>query len=540
MKTLAEWKDWLNQFNEDDFAQFATQHDELLTQLAQAWQTFKTSAFDTEKAMAETPITADPIFRQPETLQPELSNDLPTPQPEHTDNTVDEVSPQIDEAEYEIEPQTVEPIVTEQPEKPIEPTEQQATTIQAAPQISPISQEERPMSISLPNARKGEPYFVQLPSHATGLTFKPECGLQWHEDSKHIAGIPNYAGDVEVYYSLQMNNNTVSPNRQVIYINHDPKDLWNNIPTPTDIRFYKDDEQSELAETPHGKMIAARVRGRSHAHTGKPCDDDYAIRHHATNLHFVAVSDGAGSAEFSRLGSQIAVDAAADTIWQLLDSQEPNFSLQPDLDVDNTKRVLLNLTTKAVYGAFTALHQAAKEHHIELKKLSCTLLFALSFPLATGQWMTAHYSVGDGAIANWQPETQQLAFISQSDSGSYSGETRFLTAEETSADSLKQRIRLTITDTMPTLLLMTDGVSDPKFETDAQLANPQSWANLWTELQPVLQQPEPEKALQNWLNFWSAGNHDDRTLAVLLPHTFFRQPENDVVAAPIDDPTEKV
>lgn len=531
MKTLTEWKDWLNQLNEADFTQFATQNDELLNQLTEAWQTFKTSAFDTEKVIAETPTSTDPMFKQPETLQPE-----------HTNHTADELPMPIDESEYAIIPQTIEPMPTEQPENPIATTEaQQPVSIQAASPISPMPSEERPMPISLPNARKGEPYFVQLPNHATGLTFKPECGLQWHEDNKQISGTPNYAGDVEVYYSLNMSNNTVLPNRQVIYINHDPKDLWNNIPTPTDIRFYKTDEQSELTETPYSKLIAARVRGRSHAHTGKPCDDDYAIRYHsATHLHFMAVSDGAGSAEFSRLGSQIAVDAAADTIWQLLDSQEPNVSLQPDLDVDNTKRVLVNLTTKAVYGAFTALHQAAKEHHIELKKLSCTLLFALSFPLETGQWITVHYSVGDGAIANWQPETQQLAFISQSDSGSYSGETRFLTAEETSADSLKQRVQLKMTDTIPTLLLMTDGVSDPKFETDAQLANPQNWANLWAELQPLLQQPEPEKALQNWLNFWSAGNHDDRTLAVLLPHAVFRQPENNVIAPIDDDPTEKV
>lgn len=397
------------------------------------------------------------------------------------------------------------------------------SSFQAATQNTPTQNQTSP----LPNARKGEPYTVQLPNNATNLTFNPECGLEWHEESKTISGTPNYAGDIEIRYSLMLDNNTLIPNRQMIYINHDPKDLWNNIPTPTDIKFYKPDEQSECIKTPQGQLIAARVRGRSHAHTGKPCDDDYAIAYDPkTHLHFIAVSDGAGSAEFSRLGSQVVVKAAANAIQHALNSQEPNSSLHADMNTDNAKRVLINLTTKAVYEAFMALHQTAKEHHFELKKLSCTLLFVMSFPLASGQWLTVHYSVGDGVIANWQPETQSLLFSSKSDSGSYSGETRFLSAEEIKMDSLTQRTHIQTTHTMPTLLLMTDGVSDPKFETDAQLENSSCWATLWAELQPVLQQEKPQIALQNWLNFWSTGNHDDRTLAILMPPHIFRLPEN--------------
>ncbi len=67
------------------------------------------------------------------------------------------------------------------------------------------------------------------------------------------------------------------------------------------------------------------------------------------------------------------------------------------------------------------------------------------------------------------------------------------------------------------ILLMTDGVSDPRFETDAGLVKPELWDNLWDELKPVVESDEVEKNLLEWLHFFEAGHHDDRTLAVLVP-----------------------
>lgn len=67
---------------------------------------------------------------------------------------------------------------------------------------------------------------------------------------------------------------------------------------------------------------------------------------------------------------------------------------------------------------------------------------------------------------------------------------------------------------------MTDGVSDPKFETDANLKKPEMWDALWNDLQEggVELTDDNEKSqtqLLEWLNFWSKGNHDDRTIAIL-------------------------
>ena len=67
---------------------------------------------------------------------------------------------------------------------------------------------------------------------------------------------------------------------------------------------------------------------------------------------------------------------------------------------------------------------------------------------------------------------------------------------------------------------MSDGVSDPKFETDANLNNPAKWDALWDDLKQngvdLTDDNEAAKdQLLDWLDFWSPGNHDDRTIAIL-------------------------
>jgi hypothetical protein len=62
---------------------------------------------------------------------------------------------------------------------------------------------------------------------------------------------------------------------------------------------------------------------------------------------------------------------------------------------------------------------------------------------------------------------------------------------------------------------MTDGVSDPFFETDNGLIDPARWALLWKELIPVFQSANADTALADWLHFFKPGHHDDRTIAIL-------------------------
>lgn len=581
MQNLNDWRNWLNHAREQDWATFAAQHGDKLEAVKQAWAAFAAqqrlmqpeNAADNESqaqpentdgtAMArrqdglqgqpentvtsetQTPVQTD--FRLPENqMQPEnaainntqrqLENEdgAATPhcqndaqrQPETTVTSEIQTPMQNDFRQPEnlmqpenqnhqdsgqVQPENAVTNDTQrQPEKPTQPA------LPPQPTPTPIMPKHTPPR--LPNARCGEPYRADfpLPPNATNITFEPECGLTWDAAAQQIHGTPSQSGDIEIRYEIEENGNP-TVHRLQLYINPNPRDLWQTIDSDPNARFAKPDTAHTLILTPQGSLIAARVRGRSHAHNGTHCDDDYRIDYHPrTGLHFIAVADGAGSAEFSRYGSQLAVNAAANTVWQLLNDSAQDFFRLPDYDTDNQKRVLSSLIRHAAYQAYVAQTEAAKAENISLKSLACTLLIALALPCADGTWLITAYWVGDGAAAVWQPENQQLMLLGESDGGAYSGETVFLSAHEVS-DNLAHRIHCWTGQQPPVLILMTDGVSDPKFETDANLAKPERWAALWQELQPALQAEQPAAALEEWLDFWSPGNHDDRTLALFLP-----------------------
>jgi hypothetical protein len=76
-----------------------------------------------------------------------------------------------------------------------------------------------------------------------------------------------------------------------------------------------------------------------------------------------------------------------------------------------------------------------------------------------------------------------------------------------------------VVDSFDAVILMTDGISDPKFETDNNLNSQAKWDELWEDL--VKEVPFEKRdasvadALLKWMDFWSPGNHDDRTMIVL-------------------------
>ena len=567
MQNLNEWREWLNHASEQEWADFMAQHGDKLAAVKQAWAAFTTqqqirqpenaadnaspmqpeNANETATACRQdaaqmqpennstetTIVPSQPFtqtdFRQPENaatsdaqMQPENANgaatahhqDAAQPQPENIATTEAQTPAQNNFRlpETQMQPENANETATACPQDNAQPQPETQSPTQPTPPMPKYT------PTPLPNARHGEPYRAALPPTATAITFHPECGLTWDAAAQQIHGTPSQSGDVEIHYQIHENNN-ITPVVQKLYINPDPKSLWQNQPSDPTAPYAKPDTAHERIPTPQGSLIAARVRGRSHAHNGTHCDDDYRIAYHErTGLHFIAVADGAGSAAFSRYGSQLAVNAAANTVWQLLDDSEKDFFRLPQYDADNQKRVLSHLIRHAAYQAYAAQTEAAKAEAIPLKSLACTLLIALALPCADGTWLVAAYWVGDGAAAVWQPENQQLMLLGESDGGAYSGETVFLSAHEVS-DNLAHRIRCWTGQQPPVLLLMTDGVSDPKFETDANLARPERWAELWQELQPALKAEQPAAALEEWLGFWSAGNHDDRTLALFLPTT---------------------
>jgi hypothetical protein len=76
------------------------------------------------------------------------------------------------------------------------------------------------------------------------------------------------------------------------------------------------------------------------------------------------------------------------------------------------------------------------------------------------------------------------------------------------------------------LFMMSDGIYDPKFVVEANLPNIKKWEEFLADLggknedgTAVELNADNEKIVtqfSQWMDFWSQGNHDDRTLAIVF------------------------
>lgn len=402
--------------------------------------------------------------------------------------------------------------------------------------------------VILPNAKQGEAYAKPLqfePDVAyvvREIEFSPECGLAWNADTLQCEGVPHLSGDVLVkiwWHPLESEQHEWSQTQ--IYINADPKSLWKNIPSDAQTLFWKTDEACLGLGGERYDLLAARVRGRSHAHVGSCCDDDFAMARFVINEEYpayvVTVSDGAGSAAFSRLGSKLAVEAVVQNLTEILQSsnsiQYIQKHLHEELPDSDWQEYVEKVLSPAAYKAFEAHYHASKKHAdtiSDIKQLSSTLLIGFGITLPNFKTLIGAYWIGDGVVALYQPNVK-VDVMGEADSGEFSGQTRFLSKEDVAQDSLIARIQYRVLEGEHALILMTDGVSDPKFDSEHAMSELQPWQVLWHEWKEACRDaknaPEAAAALQEWLNFFSPGNHDDRTLAIVSAPLY---PHNETVA----------
>lgn len=354
------------------------------------------------------------------------------------------------------------------------------------------------------------------------------------DNQLHLTGTPIEAGTLSLQFDLHYHweKNTherVQPFTKQLLVNVDPRSLWKDIPTVKDIEYYKDDYGTDSLDL--GKLsksvIAASKRGRSHAHEGKPRDDDFSIHYdEASSWYLLLVADGAGSAPYSREGSRLAADRVKTTFCKASEDGQLSHlahTIQSHIKGRDTSKLggeLYKLLGDMVFKAKQAIEEEARAKGREAKQYATTLLFSICKRFESGYFI-ASFWIGDGAICLL--EDGKATLMGQPDSGEYAGQTRFLTnhALLSSFEDVMRRISYRYVNDFKALILMTDGVSDPKLETDALLQSTEAWNGLWQELQQGLKLQadisvrEASMQLLQWLDFWSTGNHDDRTIAIL-------------------------
>ena len=417
-----------------------------------------------------------------------------------------------------------------------------------------IATEIRRLYPQLPGAMCGRPYdtvialphtlvagfMIELPEE-TGLTIEPLETENGVDCSYRVSGIPSEAGEYNVklhFLPACGDDENIVRMELPFRISPNPRLMWRNLKVADDIEYPKPDTATAIICPPDGGMnvAAASKRGRSHAHEGSPRDDDFSISlDENSGWYVIAVADGAGSAPFSRQGSRIACGTAERFCREKLDSGSLDSAVEAYIK-DNENTEVRNRVFKALYdtlcGAAFASHKAirteAENHGSPMKDYATTLLLAICRKFEAG-WFVAGFWVGDGAICVYDPKNKAATLLGTPDEGEYAGQTRFVTMPDIFTDptSLGRRVRYGLYPSMKALIAMTDGVSDPMFETDANLNSFVRWEEFWDKLRDGFPadgiagaglrrgNPSAAESLLGWLDFWSPGNHDDRTIAVV-------------------------
>lgn len=271
---------------------------------------------------------------------------------------------------------------------------------------------------------------------------------------------------------------------------------WKYLPLPNDEPDKHDEYYFKSGKSPDGlKLIGARVRGKMHKHNGTNCDDwfEFAVSGAWT---IIAVSDGAGSKKFSRVGAKISCQAAVYDLAEKLKAieikaRETKEALQADLgqeadwafigkDIDSAQNAL----HEAMKVAYDAVNKKAEEcdklkdyykalgnRDIDIKDFSATLLLAVHTTIKVGEnqySLVLTCQVGDGILAAISKEGT-LKLLGKPDSGQFAGQTEFLTSKKKLDRENLIKKTFVFPGNLKALMVMTDGVADDYFPNDPRI-----------------------------------------------------------------------
>lgn len=412
-------------------------------------------------------------------------------------------------------------------------------------------------TLTLPNGRVGEYYKAEVNFLVEGVENYKIAGLdavrlnfEKTEKGFCLSGIPmpenpkggNFSLTLKYKPKALLENEEWLEKTFTLTLNPDPETLWEDKPTPRDIDYFKEDFDMQYIKveavdgSPRRHLVAASIRGRSHAHEGKPRDDHFKMHYSPdSEWYIIAVADGAGSAKYSRKGSEIACETVVTHCLKAL-SEDKEFEhyienyansqegeiVPKDAALKAVSDKVYTIVGNAALKAYRAIQEEVNsKDDTQIKDYSTTLLLAICKRFDFG-WAVASFWVGDGAMCVYNAQEHTADMLGMPDEGDYAGQTRFLTMSEIFASpaAFYKRLRFKIYKDFTALILMTDGVSDPKFTTDSNLKNPEKWNALWEDLSDngVELSDDNEKAqeqLLEWLKFKKRGEHDDRTIAIL-------------------------
>jgi len=362
----------------------------------------------------------------------------------------------------------------------------------------------------VPGGMCGVPYDQRI-SVPPGLRLKAvyldeRCGVRPSpQEPARLIGTPLLDGTHALRLECSdAKGNTVMGEAKLV-ISRDPRSLWRNVPSDRSSPHWKPDHASQRAECQGWRAQAVSRRGRSHANTGKCREDAVELCIGADQLIAVAVADGAGSAVLSRLGSQVVVEAAIRVLAQAA----------PQVAAEITPEVLRARLAQAAGAANAALLRASEQQGVPVADLATTLLLCALVPAP--QPLLGCLQIGDGVIAAC--DATSIRPLQHADRGEYAGQTVFVSSARLQPQELAARIHVQALAPTRWIMLATDGVTDPYLETEQDMFDARCWAPIHAQLERAAASDpnSAEQLLTQWLDAFTPGHHDDRTLVLLHP-----------------------
>jgi len=400
----------------------------------------------------------------------------------------------------------------------------------------------------IPNGTVGKPYSAVIDLEKNNWNdmvlfeiqgLESVGGITFNKEAFLISGIPEQSGEykIRINYRLEEEAEDAELHEKLIslIINPNPKSLWKNIPSDTEDEFWKADDTTAFGKLGTKHIVVASKRGRSHANVGSFRDDDFSFCNLESGWSLVVVSDGAGSAKISRHGSKLACEEIIRYFKSALSIEQA--SILEELIFKNQTSPTDEIKKELNLAIYTLIGKGAKKVHDHLadfatandytiNDLNSTFIFALFKPFEFGTAVLS-FGVGDCPIAVLPKDLSEVKLMNWLDVGEFGGGTRFISTTDIFASpKFASRINFKIVSDFAYLILMTDGIYDPKFVVEANLEKAECWKEFMEDLNGANDQgikvelnPENkniEKQLSDWMDFWSPGNHDDRTLAIVF------------------------
>ncbi|MBR3502542.1 MAG: protein phosphatase 2C domain-containing protein [Alphaproteobacteria bacterium] len=235
------------------------------------------------------------------------------------------------------------------------------------------------------------------------------------------------------------------------------------------------------------RALNLSVCGSLHKSKNIPCQDYALYKSKGTNF-VAAVSDGAGSAKYGKIGAKIIVETICDSLL--------NINMQNA--AQEVEKAVIRARDKALYHR---LNKTQSEY--SLADFSATMV-GVFYDGKKGLF----FHIGDGAAIAVCGENKQDIVVSEPENGAFPCETFFFTMPD-----WKLNLRFTEFSDAEKIVLMTDGVTGFVFDDFGQIRE--------NFLFPIMQYLNDEsrktyalKALENTLGSAKAMhiNSDDKTI----------------------------